>query len=638
MTAQKKSMKKRTQKNIRGKTYIKEKNRDRIYELIPLLLTAGLVPLIVFIKKVTFSDAGNMFQDGSEGYFDVFSYYKMAVLLISAALGTIIFLFSRDSGDLKRTVRASEMKRYYIPMGVYVLFVILSSALSEYKTVALWGYRERFEGVFVLISYMVVMFLAANVIREEKSIKILFACLLASAFIISLLGTLQLLGLDYFKSKFIQSLIVPLSLKAKKANFSSNFPPKTVFATLYNPNYVGSYMAIIIPVLVVFLARIQTFAAAAKKNICRLVLAVILCLAAAGAVGCESSAGLVGIAFSVIIILIMFRRSLLQHKKIIIAALVILCGGLAAFNFAGHGIVVNKIKQAAVSFVNGNTGSESRKALDKALQGLEDVSLSSERAKIVTEKGTLQITLKESKLVLTDENNKSLDYSYKDDKVDLTDARFNSFDIDVEADKGFFGVNYNSQRLIDIYLTKNGLYSTSNRWLLTRDDKNVEAFGFKGLEAMGTNRGYIWSRTIPLLKNTVLAGFGPDNFPMHFPQYDYLNKLRFYETGGIYVDKPHNMYLQIAVNTGIISLLAVLAIFIMYFVSSIRLYIKEKFESFLPVAGLACFAAFCGYAVTGFFNDSVVSVAPVFWTLLGLGISINVKLSAEKKSAGEKKA
>jgi len=140
------------------------------------------------------------------------------------------------------------------------------------------------------------------------------------------------------------------------------------------------------------------------------------------------------------------------------------------------------------------------------------------------------------------------------------------------------------------------------------------------------------------LKNTVLAGFGPDNFPMHFPQYDYLNKLRFYETGGIYVDKPHNMYLQIAVNTGIISLLAVLAIFIMYFVSSIRLYIKEKFESFLPVAGLACFAAFCGYAVTGFFNDSVVSVAPVFWTLLGLGIGINVKLSAEKKSAGEKKA
>ena len=29
----------------------------------------------------------------------------------------------------------------------------------------------------------------------------------------------------------------------------------------------------------------------------------------------------------------------------------------------------------------------------------------------------------------------------------------------------------------------------------------------------------------------------------------------------------------------------------------------------------------------GFFNDSSVSVAPVFWVLLGTGISINMKLN-----------
>ncbi len=57
--------------------------------------------------------------------------------------------------------------------------------------------------------------------------------------------------------------------------------------------------------------------------------------------------------------------------------------------------------------------------------------------------------------------------------------------------------------------------------------------------------------------------------------------------------------------------------------------IKESVNgvaSFLPVAGLACFAAFCGYAAAGVFNDSVVSVAPVFWVLLGLGIGINIRL------------
>jgi hypothetical protein len=52
----------------------------------------------------------------------------------------------------------------------------------------------------------------------------------------------------------------------------------------------------------------------------------------------------------------------------------------------------------------------------------------------------------------------------------------------------------------------------------------------------------------------------------------------------------------------------------------------------IHAAGAACFAAFCGYVSAALFNDSVVSVAPVFWLLLGLGIGINVKVAGEKKS------
>jgi O-antigen ligase len=102
-------------------------------------------------------------------------------------------------------------------------------------------------------------------------------------------------------------------------------------------------------------------------------------------------------------------------------------------------------------------------------------------------------------------------------------------------------------------------------------------------------------------------------------------------TGSLFIDKAHNMYLQTSLTTGVLSLVAILALFVIYAVSSIKLLWKEDFAEFLPAAGLACFAAFCAYAAAGLFNDSTICVAPVFWVLLGLGTGINVMLGREKK-------
>lgn len=137
--------------------YKKGKVQEKLYQIIPFLLIVGLVPLVVYIKRVTFTDPGNMYMDGRQEYFDVFSYYKMILFLLFTAASLLIFLFTRKSVSFD-----TQMKKYYIPMGIYILFVALSAFLSEYKTVAFWGFRERFEGAFVLIAYIITMFLAAN--------------------------------------------------------------------------------------------------------------------------------------------------------------------------------------------------------------------------------------------------------------------------------------------------------------------------------------------------------------------------------------------------------------------------------------------------------------------------------------------
>ena len=151
----------------------------------------------------------------------------------------------------------------------------------------------------------------------------------------------------------------------------------------------------------------------------------------------------------------------------------------------------------------------------------------------------------------------------------------------------------------------------------------VERLGFEGYERLGSSRAYIWSRTLPLLKDTILLGHGPDTYAFYFPQNDVIGKLKFFNNPKMLVDKPHNLYLQIAVNTGLLSLLALLYLWVDYFVSSLILYNNSDLSNWQNRLGIALLGAVAAYLVAGFFNDSVISVAPVFWILLGLGIALN---------------
>ena len=83
------------------------------------------------------------------------------------------------------------------------------------------------------------------------------------------------------------------------------------------------------------------------------------------------------------------------------------------------------------------------------------------------------------------------------------------------------------------------------------------------------------------------------------------------------------MYLQIALNTGILSLIAFLTICGAYIIDSIRLYFKNLDNSFVCLTGTGIFLGICGYLAAAVFNDSMVAIASVFWILLGLGFVCN---------------
>jgi hypothetical protein len=56
---------------------------------------------------------------------------------------------------------------------------------------------------------------------------------------------------------------------------------------------------------------------------------------------------------------------------------------------------------------------------------------------------------------------------------------------------------------------------------------------------------------------------------------------------------------------------------------------RIKFDSLNNFVGASCLVSIIGYLTAGIFNDHIVSVAPLFWMILGLGISINFKIKRD---------
>jgi len=117
------------------------------------------------------------------------------------------------------------------------------------------------------------------------------------------------------------------------------------------------------------------------------------------------------------------------------------------------------------------------------------------------------------------------------------------------------------------YLSDDG-FKFINQYGTVIEPAEVELFGFKNYQMMGSNRGYIWSRTLPLIKENLLFGSGPDSYVFRFPQTDYIAKGLYYQEYKKIVDKPHNQFIGMVIEFGLAGLILFLAMIIKTLVSS----------------------------------------------------------------------
>ena len=133
----------------------------------------------------------------------------------------------------------------------------------------------------------------------------------------------------------------------------------------------------------------------------------------------------------------------------------------------------------------------------------------------------------------------------------------------------------------------------------------------------GAGRIFIWKRVLKLISQRPLFGHGLETLGIVFTEHFYYDIIERYNKL-ITFDKAHNEYLHIAVTTGIPSLIIYL-----YFVSNIIIKAIKSVNKNIIIIPLLC--SVIGYLVQAFFNISVVSVAYIYWIMLGILLNISTE-------------
>ena len=327
-------------------------------------------------------------------------------------------------------------------------------------------------------------------------------------------------------------------------------------------------------------------------------------------------------------IIIIYRRTLLKKLKWILISVATLLLIIVGVNAITDNTIGNTMQTLLVSL----------KTLQSPVERtVDDILTKDDEVEFVMKEDSLHIkyqVLDNDMMTFDLKDNEGTDISYEANgtKIILLDDRFSMIEIEpcVIGETYSFTVYVDNMRWDFSNQVNDGTYyflDWANKFVkLEKADSAV----FTNCPKLFSGRGYIWAKTIPLLKKYFFLGAGPDSFQMVFPQYDYVD-LAYKFSPNMLITRAHNMYLQTAVQTGVLSLICFLVFYGMYFVKSVKLYIKRKEllddDPYLFHIGAGLFVASFGYMLSGIVNDSLPVTAPLYWAVIGIGIAVNSLIS-----------
>ncbi len=616
---------------------MKTKNQNIIGAVLVVLIVS-LVPLVVSAFKYETGMEEYAWFSSSTVRYDFFLLWKGQLLLLLCAL--MAFYAALKCLLVKEGMPDSKLeKKYIIPLALYAVLAFESTIFSIHTDAAVRGGYEQWEGMLILGAYVAVLFFSYWILQGAVELRIVAYGLLAGVFIMTLIGGMQAFGYDFFRTdagKAVMNLMLD-----NKLDFTFNFEKGRVYATLYNPNYVGSYVALLLPVILSLVSRKRKTSAVFVSVVSVITSALLLVML----FGSQSLTGCIGVAASLVLFLILMIPNM-KKKPLPFVIGGVVCAVVCVFMVFRYQPLfeygINKMFHPApnnqvIRSMEGKDGTLKMTMDNGDVLNLKiNIAEGEYRYEATDEKGNSYNLYEDEtagRMKFSDKKYQAIEIEEK--KIESKNQTYNGFIIYTPSTGRSYTIAMQGEKYEEAGVNQTE-YRIVTPFYKLDELRHIETFGFEDNLHFGSRRGFIWSRTLPLVKKYILQGSGPNTFIYAFPNDDYVGMVNV-GYGGSLVTKPHNMFLQIAIQTGGISLLAFLAIFVIYFVESFRMYFRKTAYRSSEIFGIGILLGTFGYLVTGLANDSTVCVAPVYWCLLGVGMAVNRynRNREEKKEANK---
>lgn len=570
-----------------------QENKKMLYT-VPVIILLGLFPFLVGRIEIPTYTEQVPWMGGVENVQDFFLVVKQIVLYFVSIIMLIIMVGERKNYGL--TWKKNPLFLLLIMYGVFVLGSSIFCKEPEYRWLSFRGMAGNMQGAFVVLCYLVVFFYGVWWGQNIRNMRPIVITWIVQWLLFGVLGVCQLIGTDPLSVGPLAALV-----GGKEARVTH-----MVYLTLYHWNYVGSYLALMIPLMVAL--GIHYYRKREKKYwilclICFYMSVISLC-------GSQSRTGMIGLGVTAILFSISYRKMVRRHwMKLSVFALTV----------AGIFLGCNQ-------YITGRW-------FGRWNEIQYETNVTKKLSYIITGENRVEISFKGKPLYMTIQGEgeninlelKKADDSFyimrEDEKGIYCDEepfqalRFRK--ISIEMDKkiiyGFQLMYKNSSWRITNQFEKKGYYY-QNPW--GQFDKMIyadTAFPY-WVNGFASLRGFVWSRTIPLLPDYLVWGAGQDQFAFAFPHQDYVARYK-YKLLDTYYQKPHNWYLQMAIESGVISAICVVVFWICY------LRRNRKSRGTAQDIGntliRAVFFSMMAYLITAIFNDSLMVVAAPMWCLAG---------------------
>lgn len=566
-------------------------------------------------------------------FVDCFQYYRGWAVVIFGMLMVLWLAFEIVTGKI--SVRKLDTNQ--LLLGSMIGISAIAALTSPFGEQIIKGARDNYQGITVQISYLIIALVVSFAVMTSSAIRKVFltkagptaTVLLAIG---SAVGIFQHYGVNFLESSVFRLLAAPAALAAEPLLFVNNGMAYSFFG---NPNYLASVFVLLIPFV------IHEYMVSSERS-AYLYLGVFA--AAHYTVLCaQSLGGILFLPFQYVFLLWLYHKNSNgdRNKEYIFIAVVTVMNGVfliqgiksssfkevafAAAGFLLAYMVLRVIqaygKRAAVVMgiiavvalpVGWTTFSDSMDSKNPLM--LKSVSITKESINIETQTVAFSIKQANGEVTVGDRFGVPVPFSRDGNNYYLSDNGYNGIKFSLKPS--------DANKVLRIWPFNFHAVLTADGFMYVNAGQRVDNITpYSSIlplkwDHLGTGRLYIWSQTLPLIAQSPLLGYGPDTFAIKIPQNDVVGKYNAIMNADTLIDKPHNMYLQIAFEFGLIYLI----IFLIINVRIIRslIFVQNTISLiFTPYAG-----ALAGFLLLGFANDMKLYSGSYYWLIIGIAVGI----------------